>query len=126
MCPPFRISETAVQIALKFGTWLETHYLGVRVNGGVQLHARTPFPYVGDDRTDLTEIGCLIMGQIVMRFIGILSGAHCTYAPLLHISVTAGRFVMKFSMYVFRHALTLHITQSGEYLHERNCSCASL
>ena len=30
--PPFRISETVGQIALKFGMWLETHQLGVLHN----------------------------------------------------------------------------------------------
>ena len=43
--PIFRISETAGRTALKFGLWLETHYLGVlKVNGGVQVHMRTCAP----------------------------------------------------------------------------------
>ena len=79
MCPPFRVSETAGRIALKFGTWLMAMDPLARrfteVDDGVQQHVRTPFPYLGNDWRDDAEIWCVVM-EPTMRFIGITNGAH--------------------------------------------------
>ena len=59
--PLFRISETAGPIALKFGEWLETHFLSVlqKSKGWAHLHVRAcaradvpPFPYLRNGWTN--------------------------------------------------------------------------
>ena len=62
MRTPFRISETAGRLALKFGMCLETHKPSVLQKlmvGYRYTCARThPFPYLGNGETDCAEIWC--------------------------------------------------------------------
>ena len=61
------------------------------------------FLYLGNGWTDCAEVWCELMGPGPMHFIGITSGTHCTRAPLFDISVTTGRFVVKFGVLLDTH-----------------------
>ena len=70
-CALFRISEMTGRITLKFGVWLETHYLGVLQNSRVGTYVRTcaradapPFPYLGNSGTDRAEIWCVVREEL--------------------------------------------------------------
>ena len=93
MFPIFRISETVGLIALKFGVWLDTHYLGVlQKYGGIQQHVRTPFLYLRNGSTDCAKISFVFEDDIYAFYMHYdeRSGLHvCTCARFLHIWVTA-------------------------------------
>ena len=40
----------------------------IQVEGGIHLHMRTPFPYLGNDWTHCAEIWYVVRGPLVMGF----------------------------------------------------------
>ena len=48
------------------------------VGGGVHMHVRTPFPYLGNGWTDCVETWYVVRGPLVMRFLqdGISAQVH--------------------------------------------------
>ena len=69
-----RILETAGRITLKFGVWLETHYVGILEKSRVgcictSARADVPtFPHLGNSQTDCAKIWYVVRDPLAGRF----------------------------------------------------------
>ena len=89
------------------------------VMGGVHLHMCmcthvdvSPFPYLGNGRTDCAEIWYVVTDPLARLFAQVNGGAQLyVRTPFCCISETAGQIVLKFGTYVFRDLLAKHFTK---------------
>ena len=81
-----------------------------KTKGGVQLHARTSFSYLGNGWTDCAEIWYVVRDQLTKRLTEVEGGVQVhvrTCSSLFSISVTAGRTALKFGVWLGDHYLSV-------------------